>query len=323
MTTTYDVARLFLQDIGAPQSPGMTRAVAIWLRFEGSTIYGNNPWNLHSGPACDAERKYCPGQGSLPGQVGNRYAGTGDRNVAVFDTIDHGVAANARNLIALNAYGYPAVIAAARRDDPVGFLTAIQNSSWSAGHYSYSKLVSAWHSRLPYNFSITFYDGKGGAKSSGGDATTIEPGQNLFAWGDIVSYPVGHKLTEDDVNDIIKKLTDAGMFKQDNGLLSILFGSAPDMIASNMTRQVLMRHVGEEWNKDLEDKLQTELYASANSLTDNVFANLGKMFALLFDAENWLLIFALLAGIGLAAYGGKQLVNATAVPIGNITSEAS
>jgi len=160
MTTSYDIARSFLRAIGAPVTDGMTRAVAIWLRFEsGSVVRGNNPWNLHSGAPCTAEKGYCPGQGSLPGQIGNRYAGTGDRNVAVFRTIDDGVNAAANNLTKRPAgdwTGYDKVVAAARSGNPVGFLTALQSSKWSAGHYSYSKLVAAFASALPYNTTITF-----------------------------------------------------------------------------------------------------------------------------------------------------------------------
>lgn len=165
MTTAYDIASTFLRALGAPDTAGMRRAVAIWLKFEsGGTVTGNNPWNLHSGAPCTQAKGFCAGQGSLPGQIGNRYAGPGDRNVAVFSTMDAGVKASANNLLRLApSYGYGRVISQARAGNPIGFLSALQASSWSAGHYSYSKLVNAFKGGLSYNYTINVRPVGGGS----------------------------------------------------------------------------------------------------------------------------------------------------------------
>lgn len=180
MTTSYDVARSFLRMIGAPVTDSMTRAVAIWIRFEsGGTIRGNNPWNLHSGDACPADKGYCPGEGNLPGQIGNRYAGPGDRNVAVFATLDDGIRASVVNLTRRppgDWTGYDLVVKALREGRAVGFLTALQNSKWSAGHYSYSKLVNAFSSSLNYNQTIKFVNYGGGSDNTTTERDKIESG---------------------------------------------------------------------------------------------------------------------------------------------------
>jgi hypothetical protein len=156
---TYDIAAILLPVLGAPVTSGMRRAVGIWMRFEtGRNIIGNNPWNLHSGPACPEDIGYCEGYGDLPGQIGNRYAGDRDKNVAVFGTIEAGVEACARNLLR-DGYGYPAVVKAARANKPRAFLRALQESQWSAGNYAndgQGKLVDAWDGSGDYNDSLTF-----------------------------------------------------------------------------------------------------------------------------------------------------------------------
>lgn len=200
---SLDVASMFLRALGAQDTPAMRRAVAIWLKFEsGGTVTGNNPWNLHSGSPCPATRGYCPGQGNLPGQIGNRYAGPGDRNVAVFGTLQAGVTASAQNLIRLSpSYGYGKVIAAARRGDAIGFLIALQNSAWSAGHYSYSKLVSAFKGSNSYSYAITL------RPVGGGTSNVSTP--NIPSLTDVlkslgISTDQAHKLTDDEIRKIAK-----------------------------------------------------------------------------------------------------------------------
>lgn len=115
---------MFLVALGAPTTDPMIKAVGAWLLAEsGGHITGNNPWNLHS-------------SGGLPGQTGSRYAGPGDKNVAVFSTLQAGCTASAMNLERLApSYGYGTVISQARAGNAIGFLDALASSSWSAGHY--------------------------------------------------------------------------------------------------------------------------------------------------------------------------------------------
>src|SRR5512146_2795570 len=142
-----DYATPFLQALGAKVTPQMKAAVTAWQTQEsGAHVTGNNPWNLHVGAPCSATARegvkgYPHSQplhsSTIPGLIGNRYAGPGDRNVAIFDTPAHRSAAAARNLLGPNAktYGYDHVVAAARAGDPIGFLNALARSSWSAGRY--------------------------------------------------------------------------------------------------------------------------------------------------------------------------------------------
>lgn len=141
-----DYATPFLAALGAPTTDSMRLAVAAWQTQEsGGRVTGNNPWNLHIGPACSATagegvKGYRPSQAlrsSIPGLLGNRYAGRGDQNVAVFASPGHGAEAAARNLLRADGatYGYDKVVATARTGNPVAFLNALAASSWSAGRY--------------------------------------------------------------------------------------------------------------------------------------------------------------------------------------------
>ena len=125
------VARLFLDDgrVHGPLTPAMLAAVKAWAYQEsGPTIRRNNPWNLHS-------------PRGLVGQTGSDYVSPADADVAVFDTLAHGVAAAVGNLVRAWApaeavvYGYDRVLAAARDGDAPAFLAALARSAWSAGRY--------------------------------------------------------------------------------------------------------------------------------------------------------------------------------------------
>lgn len=309
--SSYDVARRFIKAAGGdPNNNGLVRAVAIWLRFEiGGSITGNNPWNLHSGTACTPSwpgyvNGYCPGNGSLPGQIGNRYAGSGDKNVAVFRTLDDGIKANANNLIRLApAYGYGKVLDAIRRGSAIDFLYAMQNSNWSAGHYGYTKLVSAFKSTSSFNWSITL-------RPAGGSSTDPGPsgGGNtkwLDAWGGIVSFPVGHVITVEDVETMMAKLSDAGWFRD----YALEFAPG-EGAARDFTRSILMTAVGKEWNKDLQDDLQGRFLGAAAAQDNPVASFLGQLGTVLGTlVENVGLIIVFGAGVALAFYGFSLLMS--------------
>jgi len=303
MATSYDIARLFLSDIGAPVTDGMTRAVAIWLRFEsGGVVRGNNPWNLHSGPVCSADKGYCPGQGNLPGQIGNRYAGPGDKNVAVFGTIDAGVKAAAVNLTKRPAgdyTGYDKVVAAARANDPVGFLTALQNSKWSAGHYGYSKLVSAYHSAIVYNQTIKFVDTVGHDVSGStvvlASDTQMTQEQAIAFIGSLgIDTTLNHQLTEADIDKLAAKYNvDPGLYR------SSLLGKTTKDLA-----EILMK--GGNINFD-----PTQIPGNVVDAVAGWAEELGRILGFLLDIENIGYSLALIAGAILVAYGTKQIIAAT------------
>lgn len=297
MTTSYDVAGMFLRAINAPDTQNMRRAVAIWLRFEsGGTVVGNNPWNLHSGDACTAAQGYCPGQGSLPGQIGNRYAGPGDRNVAVFSTLDAGVRASAQNIMR-QGYGYPAVVKAARADDPVAFLTALQESSWSAGHYGHSKLVSAFRSSLSYNLTMTIRSVTGNQQQHGDNPTPSEFQALLDKLG--INSDTNHVITHDEAVKIARQY-------------GVQEGS-----------DVFNRIVQQFEGKSVLDASGGGTVPDVRDDVGGIVKGIGDVFGFLFDAENWLYILALLAGVALTGIGGKLIIDATSTPIGEGTGVAS
>jgi hypothetical protein len=128
----------FLRALGAPAGPLMCRAVETWMRKEGITsVKRNNPWNLHGGDPCLEPSGICQGGGTHKGQTGRANVGPGDRNVAIFATLDDGIRASAANLVRLRnrPFGYDLVIRRAQTGDPVGFLNALARSSWSANRY--------------------------------------------------------------------------------------------------------------------------------------------------------------------------------------------
>lgn len=321
----YDIAGMFLRRIGGKDTPAMRRAVAIWLRFEsGGTVVGNNPWNAHSGPRCPKERGYCPGYGDLPGQIGNRYAGPGDQNVAVFRTLQDGVNVSADRLMASWGvqYGYHHVVREARQGDALGFLSALQRSSWSAGHYGYSKLVNAFNSSLGYNYTIVLRNVGGGTTgpvdggTPGGGGSIDLPNVDEF-----ISIPEGKILTEADIEYIIGRLMTIDIVKADPAL---------GLLIQNILRDKLKQFVGKPWNKTTQNEMQAVIFAAAEEAKiktplDGVIEGATSVLGFLLDPENWLYIFALLAGIGLAGYGFGKLVGVQMprIPVPNVAEESA
>jgi len=300
MATSYELASAFLREIGAPDTPNMRRAVAIWLRFEsGGTIVGNNPFNLHSGPECDAQRRYCPGQGNLPGQIGNRYAGPGDKNVAVFATAEDGMRANARNLTRLAPrYGYGEVIAQARKGDAFGFLKAIQDSNWSAGNYGYSKLTNAFMSRLNWNFTVTSRMPTG---SAGGTPTTPSTTSNV----PIVTRYINEFLAERGL-----KSTDT---IDDATLNAYVDWLAKKIGQDNSTFKTELKSFISGWRGQTWGSL-ANTQMPKNTSTDPL-VQLGSILAFLLDGENWVFMLALGGGVILAGYSFTRIAGMRVEPV--------
>lgn len=317
---------MFLRALGAPDTLAMRRAVAIWLRFEtGGTIVGNNPWNLHGGEACPQSKGYCPGNvGVHKGQIGNRYAGPGDRNVAVFATLQDGVAASAQNLIRLSpSYGYGKVIAEARQGDAVGFLAALQQSSWSAGHYGYRKLVDAFRGSFNYNTTLTMRS-VGGSGSGGGDTAPPPQGRTVkLPFRSIVMKFTN--ITGDDVFTTGLARAWAVVILDTPAYVKLIAGGTDALLE------------GESWNKardeadaaaakyagkkvsELPEDITIEFSAAASQPSTaqgpletlaNALGGLGQVIGFALDPQNWLYLFALVGGVALAGYGFSQLTGA-------------
>jgi hypothetical protein len=116
----------FLARLGAPDTPEMRRAVEAWAQQETSwrsrPIYSGNPFSIGAA-ATDQE---C---GSFTTTI----------SIAVFRDLRTAVEEAAEVLLAPanQIYGYGAVVAAARANDPVGFLVWLAASGWSGNsHYN-------------------------------------------------------------------------------------------------------------------------------------------------------------------------------------------
>jgi len=287
----YDVADAFLRALGAPSTPAMRRAVAIWLRFEsGGTIIGNNPWNLHSGTACPKTAGFCPGQGSLPGQIGNRYAGPGDQNVAVFATLDDGAAASANNLVRLApSYGYGKVITAARAGDALGFLNALQQSSWSAGHYNFSKLTGAFGGTFDYNTTLTLRAPSGASASSLGTASSVGSATLASAENDKAKLEAALKAAGIST-DPSHVLTEAEAIRLTRELYPLWRGGSLFEAGKTIETILGMTTLGTKGGEAIGELMEIPAF-------------LGNLAGVIFDPENWKYLGALAIGLPLTLVG--------------------
>lgn len=121
--------------------------------------------------------------------------------------------------------------------------------------------------------------------------------KQLAAWGNVVSFPDGHILTADDVDTIMAKLRAAHFFDD----------PVSGAVAESVTRDVLRKHIGEPWNKSLQDRLQVEFGEAAKEAGDaGGLAAIGDVVGKLADPGNWVRILAILGGaiiFGVGAYG--------------------
>lgn len=122
-------------------------------------------------------------------------------------------------------------------------------------------IASPWHRRNSPYYTVAF-TAAGLLSGSGPAAPKTNPRPDapdrgrLGAWGDIVSFPVGHILTAADVDAIMQKLSAAGFFPFD--------------IGSSHTRAVLGTAIGKAWNKDLQVQLQGQFGVAAAAAAPGV-----------------------------------------------------
>lgn len=316
-----DLAKAFLSELGAKDTPLMEKAVVAWMRHEsGSRIIGNNPFNLRPSAAAASGIKTCGSRTSVSsGQF------------AVFCSPTDGARAAAGLLKSAGHdwRGYDRVVAAARKGDPIKFLDALARSAWSGSRYGGPKnngLLKTYASITGLSTvdlqaaASSLYDSNPVTSTKGGGATEGKPtvsknvtgtesGGTLGAWGDSVVFPVGHVLTAADVQYIMATLSSRGFFTGDVG-----------GVAQSITESVLNSKIGQPWNQSLLGSIQSALFTSANEAVpktplDPLFAVAGsvaQVVAALFDPYKWLLILSLIAGVALTAYGGVSIARAAA-----------
>jgi len=313
--TQGEIASAFLRELRAPDTPLMRKAVIAWMRKEsGNTIRGNNPWNMTLRAASETGIKTC---GSWKSQSSGLV-------FAVFCTPQDGARASARLLLAGGDdwRGYGRVVRAARKGDPIAFLDALARSAWSADRYGgpnnnsllkiYASLGGDVSNATAYIASTTGATavtagatvGVGGVTAKLAKVSGTEEGGMLGAWGDIVSFPVGHIITAADVDYMMAQLAQHGYFKDD-----------PAGVAQSITRAILNTTIGKPWNKALQVSLQKAFFSAASEAVPKTpLTNIGGAFiqllAALFDPRKWLLVLALIAGAALTAYGGTSILAA-------------
>lgn len=109
----------------------------------------------------------------------------------------------------------------------------------------------------------------------------------LGAWADQIKFPIGHILTAADVESIVNTLDANGWFG--SGLAGLP--------SKEVTRGILKTHIGQAWNKSLENTLQSEFGTSADQA--NPISGLG------IDLSNALMFVAIiLVGIAFLFLGG-------------------
>lgn len=280
-------AYLFNKEAGGANSRGILAVWYAWITAEsGKTIYGNNPLNL----TCR------DGDGCYEGQIGwYRFPGN-TRKFAAFDS-PQSAAKGYIGLLSSTTYRYAPILAAARADKWQAMVTAIITSCWvSCNRAGYGGLNGSfwgvWNNmRAKVDADI--------ASGKIGQVPTSGTDDMLGAWNDLVKFPVGHTLTEADVDTIISKLEGAGWF-----------GSGVLKFGKDQTREILMRHVGEQWTKELQDKLQAEFFGAADAAVDNPLNTIATILTRLLNPENWLRIGALVLGIILAFMGFSSVMSA-------------
>lgn len=136
-------------------------------------------------------------------------------------------------------------------------------------------------------------------------------GDLLGGFNNAVQLPEGTILTPEIVNDIIRKL-DAIHFFQATDVIPG-FQQLSENLARDKVRAILMSHVGQPWNKQLQDQLQTEIFGAATAAADTPFRGIVDFVAslgVIFDPGFWIRVLALLLGAFLALYGGMNVLRA-------------
>lgn len=128
----------------------------------------------------------------------------------------------------------------------------------------------------------------------------------LGAWNNIVAFPVGHVLTEQDVNTIITQLDQQHFFQATGGIPGL--NQLAENAARDKTRAILEAHVGQAWSPDLEKALQGELFGAAKAATDNPLNRLADVAGKLVDPMTYVHTGALLIGLFLAFKGFQWAV---------------
>jgi murein DD-endopeptidase MepM/ murein hydrolase activator NlpD len=129
----------------------------------------------------------------------------------------------------------------------------------------------------------------------------------LGAWDNAVSFPVGHILTQADVDTIIARLDAVHFFQATNGIPGLQ--QLTENNARDTTRSILLSHVGQAWNTTLEQQLQQQLFGAATAAISNPAQDLANLAGKVFDPNTYIHMGALIIGVVIAFYGLKIVIS--------------
>jgi hypothetical protein len=80
-----------------------------------------------------------------------------------------------------------------------------------------------------------------------------------------------------------------------------------------VTERILRSHVGDRWDKSFQERVQSEINQAAKEAADlggwaDTAHAIGAIGAALLDPRKWLLFLALIAGAGMTAWGGVNVI---------------
>lgn len=308
------------KEAGGANSRAILAVWYAWITSEsGKTIYGNNPLNVTCGK----------GDGCYAGQIGWFQFPGNTRKFAAFDSPQSA----ARAYIALLAnnpqYRYPPILAAARRDDWQGMIEAIIKSCWvSCTRPGYGGLNGSFWSVWNGVRTAVDQDIDSGAIGRAPldtmedrniqraiDEARQKGTDNLLGgWADQVKFPVDHPLTTGDVQYIMTTLTANCWFSVNHDCANGI-----NEQAAETTRVILLRHVGEKWNKSLQEALQQELSKAAEDAAIDPLSAVAQgitgaveLFGRLLDPQTYVRGGAFILGLIIAFIGFKMLMDASA-----------
>lgn len=196
--------------------------------------------------------------------------GTGGANGPSYPTPEAGAQAAATEIKSNPLYA--GIRSSLSSTNPNVQATAIAQSPWHLGAIGLKRAggTDPYYSRIFSGFGLQI--GASPAKAPASPSTDtgtpgnspvvnaqtgFTTGQTLGAWGNIIGFPEGHKITQADVDAMIAKLDAAGYFKSD----------APGAgdIGKQITRAILQTTVGKTWNKALQDQLQGQFMSAATT----------------------------------------------------------
>lgn len=273
-----ELADYYLKYLGWPSTPTTRRVLAAWFmaespRVKGSStdiiLKGNNPLNI----TCRSCSSYW-------------LSGGGSHKVVIYDSQQAGAEAF-KQLINGGGPGYSGIVSAFKTqpDNAGALISSINRSGWvTGGTNSYIT-----HGR---NFLAAVYNSLG--------SNDIDPNKiynqpsttpTVKAFGDLISFPEGHVITEDDIHNMSETLDKNHFF--DNYVQKVAF---EEFMKQNA--------LGKAWNKQLEDTLAKQANADATNVGNAT--NVGPLTVNLFGALTGkaAAIAAILVGVGLVVAGG-------------------